>query len=193
MNWVSIGSGNGLSPFRGQAITWTNARLLLIGLLGTNFSAIRIQIQHFSFMNVLECVVCMKFCPREELMGILYNEFKNYFEITATSPRVQWISWIWGLYMSCPPSSTEYFSVIRLIFKVYNLHQNCSRPSLLFGIIYYLKLHNKCTHSRNYANFFIKRYENTNMHTQKQNHVDKNNKMYSRKIFQALSTRETIA
>ena len=25
MNWVIIGSGNGLSSFRHQAITWTNA------------------------------------------------------------------------------------------------------------------------------------------------------------------------
>ena len=41
VNWVSIGSGNGLSPVRRQAITWTNAKLLSIGLLGTNFSEIQ--------------------------------------------------------------------------------------------------------------------------------------------------------
>ena len=33
MNQVSIVSGNGLSPVRRQAITWTNADLLSIGLL----------------------------------------------------------------------------------------------------------------------------------------------------------------
>ena len=38
VNWVSIGSGNGLSPIQRQAITWTNGGLLLIGHLGTNFS-----------------------------------------------------------------------------------------------------------------------------------------------------------
>ena len=27
VNWVSIGSGNGLSPVRRQAITWANAGL----------------------------------------------------------------------------------------------------------------------------------------------------------------------
>ena len=42
-----IGSYNGLSPSRHQAIIWTNDRLLLIGPLGTNFSEILIQILTF--------------------------------------------------------------------------------------------------------------------------------------------------
>ena len=48
VNWVSIGSGNGLSSVRCQAITWTNADLLSVGPLGTNFSEILIEIQAFS-------------------------------------------------------------------------------------------------------------------------------------------------
>ena len=52
MNWVSIGSGNGLLPVRRQAITWTNAGLLSIGPLETNFSEIRIEIQIFSFTKI---------------------------------------------------------------------------------------------------------------------------------------------
>ena len=40
MNRVSIGSDNGLSPIRRQAIIWTNAGLLSIGPQGTNFSEI---------------------------------------------------------------------------------------------------------------------------------------------------------
>ena len=47
MNWVNIGSGNGLSPVRRQAITWTNADLLSIGPLGTNFREIWIEILTF--------------------------------------------------------------------------------------------------------------------------------------------------
>ena len=35
---TNIGSDNGLSPGRRQAIIWTNAGILLIGPLGTNFS-----------------------------------------------------------------------------------------------------------------------------------------------------------
>ena len=39
-----IGSDNGLSPGRRQAIIWTNAGILLIGPLGTNFSEILSEI-----------------------------------------------------------------------------------------------------------------------------------------------------
>ena len=52
LNWVSIGSGNGLSPARRQAIAWTNAHLLSIGPLGTNFSEILIKIWNFSFTKM---------------------------------------------------------------------------------------------------------------------------------------------
>ena len=38
------GSDNGSSPGRRQAIIWINARILLIGPLGTNFSEILIEI-----------------------------------------------------------------------------------------------------------------------------------------------------
>ena len=42
-----IGSDNGLSPGGRQATIWTNARILLIGPLGTNFDEILIGIQTF--------------------------------------------------------------------------------------------------------------------------------------------------
>ena len=47
-----IGSDNGLSPDRRQAIIWTNAGLLLIGPLGTNFSEILIELLVFSFKKM---------------------------------------------------------------------------------------------------------------------------------------------
>ena len=47
-----IGSDNGLSPDRCQAIIWTNARLLSIGPLETNFSEILIEILTFSFKKM---------------------------------------------------------------------------------------------------------------------------------------------
>ena len=43
-NLTIIGSDNGLSPGRRQAIIWTNAGILLIGPLGTNLSEILIKI-----------------------------------------------------------------------------------------------------------------------------------------------------
>ena len=47
-----IASDNGLSPSRRQAIIWTNARILLIRPLGTNFSEIWIEIHTFSFKKM---------------------------------------------------------------------------------------------------------------------------------------------
>ena len=47
-----IGSDNGLSPERRQAIICTNADILLIGPLGTNFSEILIEIQTYSLKNI---------------------------------------------------------------------------------------------------------------------------------------------
>ena len=47
-----IGSDNGLSPGRRQAIIWTNAGILLIGPLGTNFSQILTEIYTFSFKKM---------------------------------------------------------------------------------------------------------------------------------------------
>ena len=47
-----IGSDNGLSPDRRQAIIWTNAGILLIGPLETNFREILIAIEAFSFKKV---------------------------------------------------------------------------------------------------------------------------------------------
>ena len=54
--WVSkltiIGSDNGLSPDRRQAIIWTNVGLLVIGPLGTNFSETLIEILTYPFKKM---------------------------------------------------------------------------------------------------------------------------------------------
>ena len=47
-----IGSDNGLSPGRRQAIIWTNAGILLIGPLETNFGEILVGIQTLSFKKM---------------------------------------------------------------------------------------------------------------------------------------------
>ena len=58
-NLTIIGSDHGLSPGRRQAIIWTNAGILLIGTLGTNFSEILIGIRNiFIEENGFESVVC---------------------------------------------------------------------------------------------------------------------------------------
>ena len=44
---TTIGSDNGLSPGRRQAIIWTNGGIFLVGPLGTNFSEIFIGVEIF--------------------------------------------------------------------------------------------------------------------------------------------------
>ena len=58
-----IGSDNGLSPDRLQAIIWTNDGLLLIGPLGTNFSEILIEIITLSFKKMHLKVSSAKWQP----------------------------------------------------------------------------------------------------------------------------------
>ena len=62
---TNIGSDNGLSPGRRQAIICTNAGILLIGPLGTNFSEILIEIQTFSLKKKrlkMSSAKCCSFC-----------------------------------------------------------------------------------------------------------------------------------
>ena len=62
-----IGSDNGLSPYRRQAIIWTNAGILLIGPFGTQFSEILIEIHKFSFQKMhlkMSSGKCRPFLPQ---------------------------------------------------------------------------------------------------------------------------------
>ena len=58
-----IALDNGLSPGRRQAIIWTNAGMLLIVTLGTNFSEILIEILTFSFKKMRSKVSSAKRRP----------------------------------------------------------------------------------------------------------------------------------
>ena len=84
-----IGSDNGLSPERHQAIIWTNAGILLIGPLGTNFSEILNKTHIFSFKkNAFESVVCEMSaifsrpqCVNEEVMARKrWSKVYEYFD-----------------------------------------------------------------------------------------------------------------
>ena len=60
-----IGSDNGSAPGRRQSIIWTNAGMLLIGPLGTNFSETFIEIYIFSFNKMhlkMSSGNCRPFC-----------------------------------------------------------------------------------------------------------------------------------
>ena len=80
---TSIGADNGLSPGRRQAIIWTNAGLLLIGPLRTNFSEILMEFLAFSFRKMRLKVLSAKRrpfclglnvlkCYKKHFAGVLY-------------------------------------------------------------------------------------------------------------------------
>ena len=83
---TTIGSDNGLSLGRRQAIIWTNAGILLIGPIGTNFNEMLIEIHAFSFAKIhlkMSSGKWRPFClglnvlmnPRGLLTIVSWNEF----------------------------------------------------------------------------------------------------------------------
>ena len=72
-----IDSDNGLSPGQRQAIIWTNAGILLIRPLGTNFSEILIGIQTFSFKKMyfkMSSAKWRRFCFGLNVLMALYEQ-----------------------------------------------------------------------------------------------------------------------
>ena len=68
-----IGSDNGLSPGRRQAIIWTNAGILLLGTRGTNFNDILIKIHEFSFKKIHLKMSFGKWRPSCLGLNVLYK------------------------------------------------------------------------------------------------------------------------
>ena len=85
-NLNTIGSDNGLPPGRRQAIIWTNAGILLIGPLRTNFSEILIEILTFSFRTMRLKVSSAKWRPFH--LGL--NVLKHWENDKGSQTAQQW-------------------------------------------------------------------------------------------------------
>ena len=75
-----IGSDNGLSPSRRQAIIWTNAGILLIRPSRTNFNDISIKIYVFSFIKMhlkMSSAKCRPFCLSLNVLTLLSRGFHD--------------------------------------------------------------------------------------------------------------------
>ena len=94
VNWVSIGSENGLLPGRHQAIIWTNAVILSITPQGTYFNEILFEIQIFSFKKTHLNISSAKwrpFCPGgDEIMAVS----SIYHRCSALIPRHNLANWV---------------------------------------------------------------------------------------------------
>ena len=89
-----IGSDNDLSPSRRQAIIWTNNGVLLIRILGTNFSNILSEIHAFSFKKMHLKMSSAKWRPfclgLNVLNGWQYITRRMYYYITIFFHRTVW-------------------------------------------------------------------------------------------------------
>ena len=109
-----IGSDNGLSPGRHQAIIWTNAGgIWWIGPLGTKFSEISIEIHIFPFKEMHSKMSSGKWRP--------FCLSLNVLMIKRTSGG----SWFRSWYIAMNPSATELFwknIYIYLTFSIISWH-----------------------------------------------------------------------
>ena len=113
-NLTIIGSDNGLSPGRRQAITWTNVGILLIGPLGTNFSEMLIEIHSFSFkkiylkmssgkwwpfclgLNVLMGLLGRFLADRPQVQDARTTSHKEFYEVTiGFGDYTDLLWWMW--------------------------------------------------------------------------------------------------
>ena len=96
-----IGADNGLSPGRRQAVIWTNAGILLIGPLGTNFSEISIGILIFSFKKMRLKLSSAK--RRPLWLGLNVLRCHEHNSTISSTMTFQWFGiWIcWKLMLVC--------------------------------------------------------------------------------------------
>ena len=135
VHWVSIASGNGLSPFRRQAITWTSAHLLSTGHLGTNFSEIWIGILSFSLKKMRSKMWSDKwrsFCPGwDELMGVSGSQLNLIASSTMANHTWLMIKEIKALY----PSASLFMDITHhyQLFHQYHLRHETDNNHVRWG------------------------------------------------------------
>ena len=102
-NLTVIGSDNGLTPGRRQAIIWTNDGILLIQPSGTNFSEILNEIQTFSFkktyLNVLSAKwrpFCLGLNVLTLIAAVIFRHLSKLMSQVLTTPCYQQ-PWYWSL------------------------------------------------------------------------------------------------
>ena len=129
---TTIGSDNGLSPGRRQAIIWTNAGILLIRPLGTNLNEILIEIQTFSLKKIRLKMSSAKWRPFHLSLNVLSHPYKSNSSMFSDLVRRAINKWIifllthWGQ------------DKMAAIFLTYS---NAFSWMKITGIIFWLKFH----------------------------------------------------
>ena len=95
-NLTIIGPDNGLSPGWHQAIIWTNAGILLIQTLGTNFSEILREIYTFPFKKMHLKMSYGKFRPSFLGLNVLSFEYVvAHLDWDVSRITYVWHLWTW--------------------------------------------------------------------------------------------------
>ena len=106
IQWPTVAIlSNGLAPGRRQAIIWTNAGILLIRPVGTNFNEILIEILTFSFMKMRLKVSSAKRWP----FCLSPNVLIEAMSLTRLNSVIVWESSFcqqWWLYIICQCHNT---------------------------------------------------------------------------------------
>ena len=90
-NLTIIGSDNGWSPDRRQAITWTNVGVLFIGPIGTTFSEMVIEIHTFSFKKIQLKMSSVKWRP--VCLGLNVLKQIELYHVTEPKIGATWQKW----------------------------------------------------------------------------------------------------
>ena len=99
-----IGSDNGLSPGRRQAIIWTNAGILLIRNLGTIFSEILGEIHSFSFSKThfkMSSAKWRLFCPGLNVLSVYRHVWHRPVLSKVMDKTMSTIWFIFGKHCNC--------------------------------------------------------------------------------------------
>ena len=125
---IIIGSDNGLSPSRRQAIIWTNAGILLIGPLGTNFSEILIGIHTFSFKKMHLKLSSGKWGPF--CLGLNVLMCPASFRSPVTVPLSTQVGWCDACFGEGPADS-ESSSIFRFVRLKKPRIEPCDFPAII--------------------------------------------------------------
>ena len=124
-----IGSDNGLSPGRCQAIIWTNVGLLLIWTLGTNFSEILSKIHIFSFKKMHLKTLFVKWC-----------QFCLSLNVLTGAPNQTNGTWHISHCCTSRPLMQVYPLKCDTSFQKQASGLHCIKPILRYGPLFHMKM-----------------------------------------------------
>ena len=120
-----IGSDNGLSPDRRQAIIWTNAGKWSIGPLGSNFDEILIEIHTFSFKKIHLKMASGKWCPfclglnvlSKTVETLILKKRHSIFHLWGW--YMKWLLWVQN-FVCIQCMSLSYYAIINQVVRRFN-------------------------------------------------------------------------